>query len=447
MFGNILSTFFSRVFTMLIMLIIVVINANSFGAEGVGTIGLMILNVTILQLITSFIGGTTLVYLIPRRTFSHLIILTVLWAFIGNIGGLFVLKSLAMVPKNYIWLLLIISIVFSLNSIQLTLFQAIEKIKTFNFFQIFQSVVLIIILIIGLLFDKIDHQKPHIDAYFYAYLFSYLVTFIISAIVIWKFFKKGDFHFQNSSITIEQKGIWSQLKEMVTLGFWVQIANLAQLLNYRLSYFLIEWFIGRKPLGIYDLGTKISEAVWVFPKSLCLVQYARLSNNKDPEYARKLTLMFSKISALFTLIVLIVLLIVPSSFYTLIFGSDFLDTKAIIYALSPGIFFLSCLTIISHHFAAKGHYWKNGLSSLIGLLLTAVGGYFLIPLAAQSGYLNGILIAGLVTSGSYFISLLVSLLFFHKEQKLHFSDFVITDVEISLFKTEIVKLFAKKNKS
>ena len=135
MFGNILSTFFSRVFTMLIMLIIVVINANSFGAEGVGTIGLMILNVTILQLITSFIGGTTLVYLIPRRTFSHLIILTVLWAFIGNIGGLFVLKSLAMVPKNYIWLLLIISIVFSLNSIQLTLFQAIEKIKTFNFFQ------------------------------------------------------------------------------------------------------------------------------------------------------------------------------------------------------------------------------------------------------------------------------------------------------------------------
>jgi len=443
MFGNILSTFFSRVFTMLIMLIIVVINANSFGAEGVGTIGLMILNVTILQLITSFIGGTTLVYLIPRRTFSNLIILTVLWAFIGNIGGLLVLNSLSMVPKEYIWLLLIISVVFSLNSIQLTLFQAIEKIKTFNFFQIFQSVALIVILISLLLFEKIDDIKPHIDSYFYAYLFSYLVTFLFSGVWILKFFKKGFFNFQNRAIEIQRFGIWKQFKEMVTLGFWVQIANLAQLLNYRLSYFLIEWFIGRKPLGIYDLGTKISEAVWVFPKSLCLVQYTRLSNNQDPEYARKLTLMFAKISALFTLVVLIILLLLPSGFYTLVFGSDFLDTKAIIYALSPGIFFLSCLTIISHHFAAKGHYWKNGLSSLIGLLLTAIGGYLLIPLAAKSGYLNGILVAGFITSGSYFVSLLVSILFFHKEQKLHFSDFLITDGEIILFKTELLKLFSK----
>lgn len=428
---------------MLIMLIIVVINANSFGAEGVGTIGLMILNVTILQLITSFIGGTTLVYLIPRRTFSNLIILTVLWAFIGNIGGLLVLNSLSMVPKEYIWLLLIISVVFSLNSIQLTLFQAIEKIKTFNFFQIFQSVALIVILISLLLFEKIDDIKPHIDSYFYAYLFSYLVTFLFSGVWILKFFKKGFFNFQNRAIEIQRFGIWKQFKEMVTLGFWVQIANLAQLLNYRLSYFLIEWFIGRKPLGIYDLGTKISEAVWVFPKSLCLVQYTRLSNNQDPEYARKLTLMFAKISALFTLVVLIILLLLPSGFYTLVFGSDFLDTKAIIYALSPGIFFLSCLTIISHHFAAKGHYWKNGLSSLIGLLLTAIGGYLLIPLAAKSGYLNGILVAGFITSGSYFVSLLVSILFFHKEQKLHFSDFLITDGEIILFKTELLKLFSK----
>lgn len=428
---------------MLIMLIIVVINANSFGAEGVGTIGLMILNVTILQLITSFIGGTTLVYLIPRRTFSNLIILTVLWAFIGNVAGLAVLNSLSMVPKEYIWLLLTISVVFSLNSIQLTLFQAIEKIKTFNFFQIFQSVAVILILISFLLFEKWNHLKPHIDSYFYAYLFSYLGTFIFSGIWILKFFKKGFFNFQNKSIEIQNPGIWKQLKEMVTLGFWVQIANLAQLLNYRLSYFLIEWFIGRKPLGIYDLGTKISEAVWVFPKSLCLVQYARLSNNQDSEYARKLTLMFAKISALFTLVVLIILLLLPSGFYTLVFGSDFLDTKAIIYALSPGIFFLSCLTIISHHFAAKGQYWKNGLSSLIGLLLTAIGGYILIPMAAKSGYLNGILVAGFVTSGSYFVSLLVSILFFHKEQKLHVSDFLITDDEITLFKTELLKLFSK----
>jgi O-antigen/teichoic acid export membrane protein len=440
MFSNILSTFFSRVFTMLIMLIVVVINANSFGAEGVGTIGLMILNITILQLITSFIGGTTLVYLIPRRLFKNLILLSVLWAIIGNVGGVFLLKSLSMVPKNYIWLLLFISVIFSFNSIQLTLFQAIEKIKTYNFFQIFQSILLIFSLLFLLLREKILHLSPHIDSYFYSYFISYFLTFIVSGVLVLRWYQKGAFKFAYSDLTEKNQSLWRQFKEMLTLGFWVQVANLAQLLNYRLSYYLIEWYIGRKPLGIYDMGTKLSEAVWVFPKSLCLVQYARLSNNSDFNYARKLTLMFTKISALFTLLVLIVLLLLPASFYAWIFGTDFLDIKAIIYALSPGIFFLSCLSIISHHFAAKGDYWKNALSSLIGLILTAIGGYLFIPLAAKSGYLNGIFIAGLVTSASYFVSLLVSLVFFNKETPLKFSDFIISNSEMDLFKTEVLKL-------
>ena len=60
----------------------------------------------------------------------------------------------------------------------------------------------------------------------------------------------------------------SLLAEMLKLGFWTQIANLTQLLTYRLNYYLIEGFVGRKSLGLYELGTRISEAVWIFPKSI-----------------------------------------------------------------------------------------------------------------------------------------------------------------------------------
>lgn len=68
---------------------------------------------------------------------------------------------------------------------------------------------------------------------------------------------------------------------MLTYGFAIQIANFAQLLNYRLSYYIIEFCSGRKALGVFDLGTKLSEAVWILPKSMATVQYARISNSKE----------------------------------------------------------------------------------------------------------------------------------------------------------------------
>lgn len=444
MFGNILSTFFSRVFTMMIMFGIVVLNAHVFGAEGVGTIGLMILNITILQMITSFVGGTTLVYLIPRRNTKMLLLFSLVWAFFGNLLGLIILYRFSLVPPNYVYLLLGISIVFSLNSINLTVLQAFEKIRIFNLFQILQSVLLILALTIGLFIDYHTNSDSDVSVYFYSFLISYSVSLLFSTISVFKILNKRTT--QNSqSIDFENKKWFSQFKELVTLGFWVQVANLAQLFNYRLNYYFIEWFVGRKPLGIFDMGTKISEAIWVFPKSLCLVQYARLANNTDSEYARKVTLIFTKISALFTLMVLIFLLLLPVSFYTFIFGTEFEQVKTILMALAPGVFFLSCLTVFSHHLAAKGLYWKNALSSFVGLLFTAVGGYFLIPIAAKSGFENAIFMAGIVTSVSYFSSFIVTLLFFHQDSKLRWADFMISTDDFQTLKGELLKIIQRKS--
>lgn len=455
MFSNIISTFFSRIFSMFILLIVVVINSNSFGAEGIGTIGLIVLNVTILQLITSFIGGTTLVYLIPRRNISNLLVLTFLWAIIGNLLGLYILKELYMVPRSYTLLLLLISISCTFYNINITILQSFEKIKVFNLFQIIQSLFLILFIGASLLYFTFNDLPIKIDIYLLALLFSYVLGFFLSIIPIFKHLKSHDFckkvdlteeSKENRIQIFSFKNMFIQLKEMLILGFWVQLANLAQLLNYRLSYYLIEFYVGRKPLGIFDLGTKLSEAIWVFPKSLCLVQYARLSNTNDDKYARKLTLTFAKIASLFTLIVVILLLLLPPTFFSFIFGAEFSEVKTIIYALAPGIVFLSTLTIISHHFAAKGLYWINGLSSLTGLIITLVGGFIFIPMAAQNSYLHAIAVAGLITSCSYFVSLVFSMLFFFKKTEVSISDFVITQDEFTLLQTEVRNLFSNLTK-
>jgi O-antigen/teichoic acid export membrane protein len=359
-----------------------------------------------------------------------------------------------MVPKNYTLLLLLISLSCTFYNINLTILQSFEKIKTFNLFQIIQSLFLVTFIGGSLLYHKINELPFEVDIYLLALLLSYILGFIFSIYPILKHLKSlnpqknqvGESSDKNRIESFNFKNLLTQLKEMLLLGFWVQLANLAQLLNYRLSYYFIEFYVGRKPLGIFDLGTKLSEAIWVFPKSLCLVQYARLSNNNDEDYARKLTLTFAKIATLFTLIVVILLLLLPPTFFSFIFGAEFSEVKPIIYALAPGIVFLSCLTIISHHFAAKGLYWINGLSSLTGLLVTLVGGFIFIPMAAQTSYMHAITVAGLITSCSYFVSLVFSMLFFFKRTQVSISDFLITHEEISLLQTEVRNLFSNLTK-
>ncbi len=449
MFSNIVSTFFSRILTILVMLFVMIFNSNQFGAEGVGSISLIILNVTIIQLIATFIGGTTLVYLIPRRDPKLLLKLSFYWALLANLLGVTILHLAGMIPEGYTVLLFFMALSVTFFTINLSVLQAYEKIKALNVFQVMQSLILIAMMGVLLFFYRYRHYSLSIDIYIYAYFFSYLVLFLISFRLVLRLLRKPTQITVNQPIDTENQPsltFWEQLKEMAQLGFWVQIANLTQLFNYRLSYYLIEFYVGRKPLGVYDMGTKISEAIWVLPKSLSLVQYARLSNTDDNQYAQKITSILAKISTLFTFVALCILLILPSSLFVAIFGPDFGEVKKVIFVLAPGILSISFLTIISHYFAAQGLYRINAISSLIGLCITVLGGFIFIPLMAHYGTLHAILTAGVVTSVSYLSSLIFSLIIFYQRNRALRSVFMIKREDFTIFATEIKQILILKRK-
>ncbi|MDL2326255.1 oligosaccharide flippase family protein [Bacteroidales bacterium OttesenSCG-928-A14] len=436
MTDKIIGTFFSRIIVTAIMLIIVIINTNTYGAEGTGTIALLILGLTILQLFSNFVGGGTLVYLLPRSSFSQILLLTYSWSVVSNIAGIIILKALDLTPEGFDLLLLILSIINSFFQINITLMQAKEEIKMFNLYHLFQVFLLISVFILLILTNRYFQQEIDITIYVYALLISYLIPLLFSFRFILKNIDKLYF-----------AGIWRLFKEMFHLGIWVQLANFAQLMNYRLNYYLIEYFVGRKSLGVFEIGTKLSEAVWIFPKSIALVQYARLANCNDQEYAKKLTTVFLKIVFLFSLLAVLLLLLIPAKTLAFIFGPEFHEAKKVIYCLAPGIVFLSCLSIFSHHFSGFGLYWINSVSSIIGLFVTLVLGLIFIPKAMFISNIAAIQAAGLITSLSYLSSMLFSLVFFLKKTTATLKDFLITKADFRLLFNELSSLrqhFSKK---
>ncbi|MCL2131812.1 MAG: hypothetical protein FWH36_05095 [Lentimicrobiaceae bacterium] len=430
MIKKVIGTFGTRIVCTLLTLGVVVINSNSFGSDGVGIIGLFVLNVTILQIVGCFVGGPSLIYMLPRYDNFRLLFLSYFFSFLTTVLGTFLLYTFHLVSSEYVLCLFFSSFFVAFFYINSFFLLSQENFKLYNFFAIFQILIHLGILALFVFLLKI----VNVYAYMTAYCISHLLSFSISFYFVAKKVRYNGFD-----------GIFQLLKKMFQYGFLIQIANLAQLLNYRFSYYMIKFAAGLKPLGLFDIGTKLSEAVWILPKSAAMVQLARISNCKDDKvYAKKITLSFLKLVFIFALAAVFLLYCIPAQWLGWIFGSEFIESKKIIYALGCGIIVFSCNAILAHYFSGFGNYKINTIGSLIGLAITVGLSLSLIPWFHALSGLDIIFIIGLITSLSYTGSSAYSLICFVKDTNLKISELKINRQDFLIIKTELKKLLKIK---
>lgn len=366
MLRKIIGTTGTRLLTAFFTFLVIVINAKTLGAEGVGIIGLIILNITIINLITSFVGGTAVVYFVPRYGWGKLVVLTIVWsAFVSVVAGL-LLHSLNLIPAGYTSDVMYLSFLLSIVSLSQSVFLGQERIATNNSINLIQFTSVLL----GLLFMlQVMHDKS-IHAYITALYFSYIFTAVISLIILL---------YKPYKLTVQKVPTLHLLKELLHFGFFVQTASILQLFNYRLSYYLINHFAGLSVLGIYTIGVQVSEGVWIISRSMALVLYSHISNNPDKEQARQTTIKFFKLSFVASGAMLFALIILPASLYTSVFGPDFVQARSVILLMGVGILAVAQNAIFSHFFSGTARYYHNTIGSGIGLLFTLIFGFILIP--------------------------------------------------------------------
>ena len=125
-----------------------------------------------------------------------------------------------------------------------------------------------------------------------------------------------------------------------------------------------------------------------------------------------LTSRMNKVNLFISIVLLVVLACIPSSWYIRIFGDEFSDINRIIWTLGPGILFFGVVLILGYYFSSTGKHFVNAIASTAGLIVTVALGFILIP--AYHGY--G---AGITASISYGITALIMTLFYRREQKFH----------------------------
>ena len=378
MFKKILGTGATRVVNVLTQLATLIMGTKFLGAAEWGKAFIAQTDITFLLIGIELIAGSGLVYFTPRKKLATLMKISYSWiAFVMmiylllfNILHFFPKFYHTIVPEGYAQLVLLMTFVYSLHEFNLNHFLGKEKVATYNWLFIIQILTQVTIMALLIFAFELRTAK--------ALLYSQLCGYSLATLIGWMLL----FPSMKREGSDPLKSSW---KEMLHYGAFVQLSTLVSTLNKRLSLYLLKTHCDERSIGVYASGTQVSEGVSIVSQSIGLVEFSALSNTENAHRASQLTLRFMKLAILLTFMALLVICLLPTSFFEWLLSGEFSDIRTVILLISPGIVFLSGHTILANYFSGIGKPKYNLYSSLIGLTVTLIAAFIMIPVLGIRG--------------------------------------------------------------
>jgi O-antigen/teichoic acid export membrane protein len=428
MFNKIVHTLGSRLISALLSFILIILTTRFLGAEIKGEISLLILNVSMVNLLSGFSGGAALVYLTPRHSTRQLLILNTIWSFFASAAFTLVLQTLSFETGVSGFSFFALGFLESAVTTNLMLLLGKERVKAHNLIQLLK-----VFLTVGFLALFLGFQKST-QTFAWAFGLSQIISLFASLLVIYPYLK-------NESEPISISDVF---KSSFRFGSLVQIGNVAQLLNYRFSYYVLELIIHPPTLaliriGIFSTAIQLAESLWHFTRSVNTVQYAAISNLTDRKQALQISLKLVRLNYFFTAIGIAVMASIPNSWFVQLFGPDFSEVKWHFILLAPGIFALAFSGGFNHFFAGMGDHKYNTIVSLAGLVITLIISWPFIKEFETVGAAVGISIV-------YILQSIIQTVILMRKEGVSWRELLITMNDVREFLFQVLSKLDPKNR-
>jgi len=384
MFKSIAHTLGTRLVIAVFNLILLFITTKLMGAENKGEISLLVLNLSVATIISGLFGGPSLVYLVPRFPMKNILGINYVWTILSSLAVTAFLSFEFLPSSISLDKFFFLSLMECTVATHMMVLLGKEKVAQHNYLQIIKIAVVIALLS----YYKFYGEALNYSSFELAYAFGLGSAFLISILAI----------IPSQATSQKAVSLIETIRACLKYGATVQIGNIAQLLNYRLSFYLLEIMILPPQLaliriGVYSATLQVSEALWQFARSVSIVQYSAVSNMEDKLNGLKISMQLARLNGSVTMTGIIILSVIPESLYVLVFGQEFQEIKSHFLILAPGILALSYSNAFSHFFAGIGLHRINTESSVFGLILTVLVG---IPSISYFGTMGAASTASLV---------------------------------------------------
>ena len=406
--------------------VIAIIISQTLGDTGSGTQSLVVATIAFILIFSEIVCGASIIYLAPRHSFKKILVASVVWsALIAVVMGFGIRLFYPKLEPDLVVHVAILSFISSLSNINFRFLVGKEEIQKANYNTLLQPVLLTLTLVLYHFILK----REGIYGYLIGLYVAYGGTFLLG---IWML-RKEYANLPND----QDKEYGPVLKDLFKYGFLNQTGHFVQFFNLRLSYYLLDSYIGRGQVGVFSRSVSLAESIWIISNSIALVQYARIANADDRQYSQKLTLDLAKICLLVSALAVVVLCLLPPQFYVFVFGKDFGEMAHLIRIPAPGILFYCIFLILGHYYSGTGRYHMNTFAALCGLVVTFVCGFTLIPRYDITG-------AAITSAAAYTVNAIFLFIFFVKESNFKGRDFLLKKSEIQNYLAELKQQFLKQ---
>jgi O-antigen/teichoic acid export membrane protein len=397
-----LITIGTRGFTALVNFLLAIISARYLGAEGRGILSIFILNSTVVQLAAGFLAGPGLIFLFPRHNPSALFYASLYWVTFISLVFPALLALVNADAHQTLIMLIAVAWLQSVLRIQSCYLLSRERILANNLINLMYPLATVSVVLF--LFEVMQSVTVS------GFLWSMLVGSLMSVLA-------GVFAMRKDAVFKPVWKVWIELKAAAKYGYVIQAGNTIQLLNYRLSFYLIDFFSGKAAVGIFSLAISIAEVLWIIANSFATNLYARISNSTNMAYNMEQTLSGLRLVLPATFLAALIILMFPTGFYVFLFGEEFYPLPTLLPWLLPGVLLLTINIILVHYFSGSGQPAVAFKSSVIAFVLLVIFCFTLIPSLELKG-------AALASSVSYAASAVSALYFFNRVKRVSFRDFI-----------------------
>ena len=423
MIKKIIETISARFLHALINFFILVIISRSLGSEGLGLLGLVILNTTLILLFVDLVGGGALIYFTPKKNDRALWLISILWTLFSItmiivVGSVFERISFFkehILPDGYWYYTIFLVFVMTINQINYSFLIGKQMIREYSLIYSIH----IILLLFGVLILFYGFEIISVESF----IIAEYIALSISIIIGWFFLVP----------VFDKKEVCEYIplfKEMFHYSAFGQSSNALTIINKRFSFYVINASLGLASLGVFNIALQLTEGLRLIGSSISTVQYSKIVNEGDNDNSILLTLRLLKLTILITSFALCLLLVLPNVLYVSLFGEEFSEIKIVVLSLSLGVVALSGNMILSHFFSGIGLPKYTFWASFVGVVVTIILLFYLIPMYGYVG-------AGITASCAYSTSFVFLLYSFMLRSKLSLRDLFLTKNDVAFLKAKI----------
>src|SRR5688572_7588815 len=162
------SVFGLKLFTAIVNLLIVIFISRAMGAEGKGECSLIITSVALIMIVCNFVGGATLVYMVPRNQPFKLIIISYVWTLLVCTLSWILLLNFELLPSHFIFPTVLIALLSSFLSTNLNVLLGKERSVSNTLISFIQSVFTLLLLLVFIQFFQLNNPLAYIQSLYFA---------------------------------------------------------------------------------------------------------------------------------------------------------------------------------------------------------------------------------------------------------------------------------------